>query len=327
MDGDVFLAFLPGAAHGLTTVALGHPLDTAKTRMQALGPRASSSFLVTMWNMARAEGVQSLYRGVTPPLVMSATKRSLQFAVWDALRKSDVQHAAPAGTSSSCGGSIFPHLVAWARASPFLSGAVAGGLGTFIGCPMHVIKIQTQFLTHHVTRNAWTCALDIYRDEGFSGYYRGFRYHMVKDVLFAGSYLGFYDGIKRWLRDFNAASAHTKWGPRVAAIVGGSGERSRSQLAFLAGSTSSMLTWALLYPLDTIKTIVQARKVGLLQVVTIFRQQRGAMYRGLGASLVRAGPVSGAAMVVYELAKSKAEQLLLHKQTRATTGAGGSVRL
>ncbi|ESL09537.1 mitochondrial carrier protein [Trypanosoma rangeli SC58] len=326
MDVDVIFAFLPGAVHGLATVTLGHPLDTAKTRMQALGPQASSSFLATMWNMARAEGVRSLYRGVTPPLMISATKRSLQFAVWDALRESDGQHALPAGTFSSCGGSVFSQAFEWVRVSSFLSGAVAGGLGTLIGCPMHVIKIQTQFLTHSVTRNAWTCTLDIYRSEGFRGYYRGFRYHLVKDVFFASCYLGLYDAMKRWLHKIDKAAARLKQGSSTAAIIGSSGECSKSQLAFLAGSISSMITWTLLYPLDTIKTIVQARNVGFVHVMSIFRQQRTAMYRGLGASLVRAGPVNGAAMVAYELMKSRTEVLLLHRKTRAAADAGGRVR-
>ncbi|KEG13611.1 putative mitochondrial carrier protein [Trypanosoma grayi] len=308
MDDKVILAFLPGAAQGITTVVLGHPLDTAKTRMQALGPGASRFFLRTSWNMVREEGVRSLYRGVTPPLVMSATKRSLQFALWDTFRYHDA-HKEPMLASSSHGSTLLSRAFGWVGASPFRAGAFAGGVGTFIGCPMHVIKIRTQFSTQHVTKNAWTCALDILRTEGPRGYFRGFRYHLLKDTLFAGCYLGLYDVSKRWLGEWCAAPASEKWGTRIAAVVGGSPEHLTSHLAFLAGSISSMATWTLLYPFDTVKTLVQARDIGFREVVSIFRNETAMMYRGLGASLVKAGPVCGVAMVVYELVKSKTEAL------------------
>ncbi|KAF5219777.1 hypothetical protein ECC02_007205 [Trypanosoma cruzi] len=326
MDGEMILTFLPGAAQGLTTVALGHPLDTAKTRMQAVGPRASRSFVCTIWSMVRAEGARSLYRGVTPPLVMSATKRSLQFAVWDTFRQHDIQRTSH-GDSPSYVSCTFSEILAWIGASPFRSGAIAGGFGTLIGCPMHVIKIQTQFSTRCVTKNAWTCAIDIYRNEGFCGYYRGFRYHVVKDIFFASCYLGLYDASRRWLCELFSVFSQQKWGPRATVIVGDSTEYFTSQSAFLAGSIASMATWTLLYPLDTIKTIVQARNIGFLQVTDIFRREISAMYRGIGVSLVRAGPVSGAAMVVYELAKSKTDQLLLqNRRGHTAAGENGKVR-
>ncbi|ORC84321.1 putative mitochondrial carrier protein [Trypanosoma theileri] len=328
MDSEMVLAFLPGAAQGITSVVLGHPLDTAKTRMQALGPCAGRSFPRTMWNMARVEGVKSLYRGVTPPLLMSATKRSLQFAIWDLFRRQQEQQQQKQqeqqqqqenndnGNSITTSSSYVIHCLSqtygWIGASPFRAGAFAGAVGTLIGCPMHVIKIRTQFVTHNETRNAWTCALDIFRIEGLKGYYRGFRYQLLKDTLFASCYLGLYDVSKRWLQGQYSPA----WGTGVADVFR---DASAPQLAFLSGSLASMATWTLLYPLDTIKTMAQARGVGVFRGgVSIphgvygsggmvgWMSVRG-MYRGLGASLVKAGPVCGAAMVVYEWAKTAAD--------------------
>ncbi|XP_050340970.1 uncharacterized protein LOC126767543, partial [Bactrocera neohumeralis] len=97
----VVVTFLPGAAQGATAVLLGHPLDTAKTRMQTSGPNAQHSALVTIARMARHEGPRSLFRGCTPPLLMEGMKRSLQFALWDTFRDQHARAAAPSSSSSS----------------------------------------------------------------------------------------------------------------------------------------------------------------------------------------------------------------------------------
>ncbi|TPP42810.1 Mitochondrial carrier family protein [Leishmania donovani] len=269
------VALIPGAAQGATTVVLGHPLDTAKVRMQSGGPHTCRSTVGTMWLMATAEGPSSLYRGVAPPLLMEGIKRSVQFALWDWMRAfardaSASRNGADGAARGGAGG-------AWEAvrdcahcglvgigSNSFVCGAVAGGVGTLIGCPMHVIKIQTQCQTAMGTRNAWTCTRSIYDREGIFGFYRGFRCNVAKDVCFAGMYLGLY---------------------------------ATNMCAFLSGAVASMATWGLLFPLDTIKTLVQARQAHA--VLSVLRQP-ALLYRGLAASLIKAGPVSGVAMAVYE---------------------------
>ncbi|KPA77690.1 putative mitochondrial mitochondrial carrier protein [Leptomonas pyrrhocoris] len=307
-----FVTFLPGAAQGASTVVLGHPLDTAKVRMQAAGPNVMSSTFGTMWSMVSTEGVRSLYRGVAPPLVMEGAKRSLQFALWDWLRAwsttataaAEEEHEkrkrkAKAGAKEPCAiaASSFAlttrhyscQALAYVGGSTFLSGALAGGFGTLIGCPMHVIKIQTQYQTARDTRNAWTCMKDIYRKEGFFGYYRGFRYNVLKDVCFAGAYLGLYANLR------DRACFQTESKGAFATALGA--PRTSHLGAFLSGASASMATWVLLYPLDTVKTLVQSRQAHAIPAVL---RHPARLYRGLAASLFKAGPVSGISMAVYE---------------------------
>ncbi|KPI85661.1 putative mitochondrial carrier protein [Leptomonas seymouri] len=307
------VAFLPGAVQGTTTVLLGHPLDTAKVRMQAAGPHVTKSTFGTMWKMASAEGIRSLYRGVAPPLIAEGTKRSLQFALWDWMRASSAAaavagaeerreeaerktkaeaKATPARTAASFASAArhYSHqTLTYVGGNTFLSGALSGGCGTLIGCPMHVIKIQTQYQTARDTRNAWTCIKDIYQKEGVRGYYRGFRYNLIKDVCFAGTYLGLYATFRdrAWFqKESRDVLATTLGTPRTSNLS-----------AFLSGACASMATWVLLYPLDTIKTLVQARQA---QAIPAVLRQPARLYRGLVASLLKAGPVSGVSMAVYE---------------------------
>lgn len=56
-----FESFVAGFAYGLTTVAVGQPLDTVKTRLQATGAKSA---LGTFKEIFRKEGIKGLYRSV-----------------------------------------------------------------------------------------------------------------------------------------------------------------------------------------------------------------------------------------------------------------------
>jgi len=79
-------ALVTGMLYGSTSIAVGHPFDTIKTKMQAQsGYIASGGFLQTLSKVWRQEGIVGLYRGWLPPLWGSSVYRSLQFAVFEAL--------------------------------------------------------------------------------------------------------------------------------------------------------------------------------------------------------------------------------------------------
>lgn len=56
-----FDSFIAGFAYGTTTVIVGQPFDTIKTRMQALGTHAS--MMNTTTSIFKTEGFAGLYRG------------------------------------------------------------------------------------------------------------------------------------------------------------------------------------------------------------------------------------------------------------------------
>lgn len=291
--------FLPGAAQGTCSVALGHPFDTVKTRLQARGPQSAAAqhrcfrTLSTMVAMLRQEGVRSVYRGVVPPLIMIAAKRSVQLTLFDYLLSA--QHV-PQATASS----LLVRAKSQLRGNGFVSGAIAGGAGTIVGCPLHVVKIQTQNSTKASTENAFTCAVSIFRIEGFAGFYRGWQHHLVKDVLFASMYLGSYNHIKQ-----RHDVLEFILGPTLSSGETICTKESRVRInQFLSGSLASMLTWTVLFPVDAVKTCVQARRASTLSGVYVALGGCRGMYQGLGAALTRAGPVSGCAMLSYETVKA-----------------------
>eukprot|EP01040_Poterioochromonas_malhamensis_P020477 gene20477-24449_t len=73
--------FIAGFAYGATTVVVGQPLDTIKTRMQATsGHRNSITVFREIW---QREGIFGLYRGGLPLFIGGALIRSAQFGVYN----------------------------------------------------------------------------------------------------------------------------------------------------------------------------------------------------------------------------------------------------
>ena len=75
------IPFIAGASYGLTTVVVGHPLDTVKVRMQGLPSAANSSGVKVAADLFKKEGIAGLYRGGLPLFVGGAFMRSAQFGV------------------------------------------------------------------------------------------------------------------------------------------------------------------------------------------------------------------------------------------------------
>lgn len=73
------IAFASGFSYGLTSVIVGQPLDTIKTRMQTVGSNAS--MLSVGKDIFAKEGLYGLYRGGMSLIIGGALIRSTQFGV------------------------------------------------------------------------------------------------------------------------------------------------------------------------------------------------------------------------------------------------------
>jgi len=79
-------ALLTGVLYGSTSILVGHPFDTIKTKMQAQsGYITHGGFIYSSRKAIRTDGFRGLYSGWLPPLWGSSVYRALQFAVFEAL--------------------------------------------------------------------------------------------------------------------------------------------------------------------------------------------------------------------------------------------------
>ena len=74
-----------GVLYGTTSVCVGHPFDTIKTKMQAQQGFENRSMLRSFAKTVQEQGIRGLYRGCLPPLFGSGIFRSTQFAVFESV--------------------------------------------------------------------------------------------------------------------------------------------------------------------------------------------------------------------------------------------------
>ena len=90
MHDACFVLFLTsglgvGVLYGTTSVCVGHPFDTIKTKMQAQQGFENRSMLRSFAKTLQEQGIRGLYRGCLPPLFGSGIFRSTQFAVFESV--------------------------------------------------------------------------------------------------------------------------------------------------------------------------------------------------------------------------------------------------
>jgi len=83
IDSSLAISFGCGLAYGGTSVLVGQPLDTVKTRMQALPNNIKNSMLSTGRDVYMREGIVGLYRGGLPLFIGGALFRSFQFGFYE----------------------------------------------------------------------------------------------------------------------------------------------------------------------------------------------------------------------------------------------------
>mmetsp|Transcript_25435 Transcript_25435/g.58584 ORF Transcript_25435/g.58584 Transcript_25435/m.58584 type:complete len:294 (-) Transcript_25435:124-1005(-) len=257
-----FLPLLPGAVHSLSTVAIGHPFDTVKTRLQ-LGMH--NSFWECVLHARNTGGLISLYRGAAMPLLQLLMKRPFEFYAFEWFNRR------------------YRHI----PFASFWGGGLAGVLAAILGCPFSVVKIQMQSKAKETHPNILSAIAAVIRGSGPRGLYRGLKASVFTKVPFSTVYLGTYGSLRESL-------PKSAWTPAAA------------------GAASSLLTWTLLQPLDTMQTIIQStaertadNRGWISQLREVHRTGGlGALWAGWSPVALRALPTSAVAMFSYESARS-----------------------
>ncbi|XP_073097965.1 mitochondrial basic amino acids transporter isoform X2 [Manis javanica] len=197
-------------------------------------------------------------------------------------------------------------LRALGRDSPlnqFLAGAAAGAIQCVICCPMELAKTRLQLQDAgpaRTYRGSLDCLAQIYRREGLRGVNRGMASTLLRETPSFGVYFLSYDVLTR-------------------ALGCEPGDRLLVPKLLLAGGTSGILSWLSTYPVDVVKSRLQAdglrgapRYQGILDCVSQSYRAEGwrVFTRGLASTLLRAFPVNAAtfATVTVVLTYARGEE-------------------
>ena len=288
---DFALGLLPGVAHAVSTIVVGYPFDTVKTRLQTGMYKGEWPIAQCVRDTLRTEGAASFYRGCSVPMAALLLKRPVEFAIFE-----EMQRANPLGVADGWKG--------------FAHGSVAGLTGAFFGCPFNVVKVRVQDYTAQKGAPALTAegsgalanrqivravVREVFLVE--HSYFRGLPVALAHTIPAASLYLGFYGRLRDALLPKDDAAQRSS-SYRYAA--GG-----------LAGATASSCMWAVMLPADTVRTVIQAQ-VGKTESVSIggtirtiyARQGARGFWAGLTPVVLRSLPSSFVSMGAYETTRS-----------------------
>ncbi|XP_027020235.2 calcium-binding mitochondrial carrier protein Aralar1 [Tachysurus fulvidraco] len=271
--------FTLGSIAGATGATAVYPIDLVKTRMQ--NQRSTGSFVGELMyknsfdcakKVLRYEGLFGFYRGLLPQLIGVAPEKAIKLTVNDFVRDkfTDKDDTIP-------------------LAAEVLAGGCAGGSQVIFTNPLEIVKIRLQ-VAGEITTGPRVSALNVMRDLGLFGLYKGAKACFLRDIPFSAIYFPVYAHAKTELADEEG---------RLGAM----------QL-LIAGAIAGVPAASLVTPADVIKTRLQvAARAGQTTysgVIDCFRKihrEEGfkAFWKGAGARVCRSSPQFGVTLVTYEL--------------------------
>ena len=281
---------IAGTVSGAAGVLAGHPFDTVKVRLQAQAHSANARFKST-WHCFRTtlrhEGPFGLFKGVSSPLVGVTAINMLLFGVYGFLLESQQGDPSSAPTLEQI----------------FMAGAGSGLINSFISGPVELAKIQVQNQIGSQPqmgqfRSPSDCLRQVYRHGGLPACYRGLWTTVMRETPSYGVYFATFEGFRRlWTTPENE------------------GHLDNVRL-MLAGGLSGIAAWMSTYPIDVVKTRIQAQPLlpsgsgaspainlstwGWLKRI-VREEGLAGLFRGTTATVIRAFPTNAVIFSTYAL--------------------------
>lgn len=282
------LDFFAGWLGGMAGVLVGHPFDTVKARLQTQKPVNGTAYKGTLHcfrQIVQKESAFGLYKGISSPLTGLAFINAVVFAGY--------------GTSLRHFSRLFQNKDD--VRTYFCAGAMAGLLQSFLCSPMELVKLQLQLQG----KGVWTkhifffidpplpysgpidCLRKIHKSHGIRGVFKGLPLTVLRDCPCFGIYFSSYEYLTRYM---------SRHGQRPLTTTD----------LLLAGGTAGMTSWLFLYPVDVVKSRVQAdlgatyRSAWHCVQHSYQRDGWRVFGRGLAPTLLRAFPVNAITFLVVE---------------------------
>ncbi|XP_076468301.1 mitochondrial ornithine transporter 1-like [Babylonia areolata] len=297
---DAVVDFTGGTLGGIVTVYVGQPLDTVKVKMQTF-PTMYRNALDCFVKTFRQDGVvRGLYAGTVPSLAANVSENAVLFCFYGLCQK-----VVASVTGSPSVADMDP-----------LKNAVSGGMAAFFSsltlCPTELVKCRLQAMREMATRGQleggmerlkitpYGLTKEILRTEGIRGLYKGLTSTFMREMPGYFFFFGGYE-ISRAL-----LTPPGKKKDEIGAVR-----------TVVCGGVGGVALWVAIFPADVCKSRIQVQAVEGQKAPTfsatilhIFRTEGfRALYKGLGPTVIRTFPATGALFLTYELTKKYGSQL------------------
>ncbi|XP_043972953.1 solute carrier family 25 member 45 [Gambusia affinis] len=272
-----FLEFVAGSISGAVGIAVGHPLDTVKVRLQAKSVYKGIFDCVTKTYLN--EGFHGFFKGMSFPVLTTGLANSIVFGSYsnalDYLSQSD-----------RCPTS---HCRQVSSLQVFTAGCFSGIVQVLVCAPVDLVKVRLQGqTTAERYRGPIHCVAVILQQEGVRGLYRGAAALALRDVPCYGLYFLPYELTRKALTE--------------------TGEEPGTFAILMAGGVAGVVTWACATPMDVVKARLQMSGAGgqqysgVLHCIRVSLKEEGVrvFFKGLLLNSVRAFPVNAVTFLTYE---------------------------
>lgn len=305
---------LAGTFAGAMGIFVGHPFDTLKTRIQ-IGQKLGK-------DEVGMKLFRTLYRGVVPPLCTAGIMQSINFSLYETARKLIYTPLERYYQVDKIDAYNHPDLHLGAV---FLAACCSGSVVSILANPISLIKVQQQVATRV---GVIECAKTLYRQYGFSRFYRGYCAMYIMESYGRGVYLWTYEKAKM---EYPAMFDRIRVLVRSEVVAHNSTSSSRStdpvssssvQASFVpyndsslpvrmaAAATAGCVSWLAIYPCDVVKSRMQmdisgSRYSSCWDCFIKTWNEGGVrlMFRGVKYTLIRAAPVAATILPIYEMTK------------------------
>ncbi|KAK8830132.1 hypothetical protein WA556_000774, partial [Blastocystis sp. ATCC 50177/Nand II] len=284
LASDLFSGFVSGVCCKIVE----HPFDTIKVLMQVNGNEVYRNSFDCLKKTVRAHGIRGLYRGIQFPLVGSVAENGLTFVSYGFFKRL-------VGVTS-------PDRMTFSQM--LLSSMGSGMTISFLLTPVELLKCRLQIeqsckattksTTFGVIRHA-------VQKDGILSLFRGLSMTLLREIPGTSIWFMTYEMcLKPFIRH-----GYTRSTIPMSGIIS-------------AGSISGFLYWVIIYPIDTMKSIIQTDEHYAAQVSgkgmqrysmmskyiakTIGRIGIKGLYGGLSFTILRAVPANAVLFLSYEYA-------------------------
>ncbi|XP_033219867.1 mitoferrin-1-like [Belonocnema kinseyi] len=266
-----------GAIAGIMEHTIMYPLDSVKTRMQALTPGpggggggGGGSMFAVFSRMIRQEGVWRPIRGIGVMVAGAGPAHALYFSCYEFLKNKMLSSKFP---------SQFNHLIYGA------SGCVATLLHDGVMNPAEVVKQRLQ-MYNSPYRSISSCIRHVYKTEGVVAFYRSYTTQLAMNVPFQSIHFIAYEFSQ------SMTNPEHKYNPYAHIVSGG-----------MAGAIAAAGTT----PLDVCKTLLNTqqgsvRPQGMVEAFKMVYRLGGVagFFRGMTARILSQMPATAICWTTYE---------------------------
>ena len=172
-------ALIGGSLYGITSVIVGHPLDTVKTQIHCDPNMHTKSMTQVISHIYKTTGLLGFYKGALPPLLGSGVFRSLQFGVFEAFYTKTRGNAWLTQKIPFSGGIEYSIL---------LGGFLSGITRSLIETPVEYVKVNGQLNSSWKVRQL----------------FQGFKVNTIRAVGILTYYFAIIDTFRRKTKAFES---------------------------------------------------------------------------------------------------------------------------